>query len=116
MWVPGHADRADIGGNDVADALAKRGARGISSDQAPPATAPHIYVPAPSQACSLREEKEGQVDPSYSRPTATPPDALRGVGGASVKENHAMGHSNFAPYANQDIQTAAMAQPHSQVV
>ena len=29
MWVPGHAD---IGGNDVADALAKRGARGISSD------------------------------------------------------------------------------------
>ena len=49
MWVPGHAD---IGGNDVADALAKRGARGISSDQAPPATTPHIYVPAPSQACS----------------------------------------------------------------
>ena len=69
MWVPGHAD---IGGNDVADALAKRGARGISSDQAPPATAPHTYVPAPSQACSLREEKESQVDPSFSRPTATP--------------------------------------------
>ena len=41
-------------------------------DQAPPATSPYIYVPAPSQACSPREEKEGQVDPSLSRPTATP--------------------------------------------
>ena len=69
MWVPGHAD---IGGNDVADALAKRGARGISSDQAPPATTPHIYVPAPSQAVSQGEEKDGQADPPYSRPTATP--------------------------------------------
>ena len=69
MCVP---DQRGNGGNDVADALAKRGARGISSDQAPPTTAPHTHVPAPSQAGSQREEKEVQVVPSYYRPTTTP--------------------------------------------
>ena len=43
VWVPGHSN---IGGNDVADALAKRGAKGISSDQPPSSLTPRNHVPA----------------------------------------------------------------------
>jgi len=43
VWVPGHSN---IGGNDVADALAKRGAKGISSNQPPSSFTPRNHVPA----------------------------------------------------------------------